>query len=81
MLVETSALLFQRPVTIGGFGSCDQTNAFEKSLISKELTRRRGNVVKISERLGFRRKTLYDRSLKQSLYRDNLFLISYRKPC
>jgi two-component system C4-dicarboxylate transport response regulator DctD len=48
-----------------------QVEAFEKSLISQELTRCRGNVVKVSERLGIPRKTLYDKLHKHKLSRDD----------
>lgn len=49
----------------------EQVDAFEKSLISQELARCRGNVVKVSERLGIPRKTLYDKLHKHSLSRDD----------
>jgi two-component system C4-dicarboxylate transport response regulator DctD len=48
----------------------EQVEAFEKSLISQELARCRGNVVKVSERLGIPRKTLYDKLHKHKLSRD-----------
>lgn len=49
----------------------EKVDAFEKSLIAQELERTRGNVVKVAERLGVPRKTLYDKLNKYGLSRDD----------
>ena len=44
-----------------------QVELFEKSLLDQALTRHRGRVSEVSERLGLPRKTLYDKLRKYGL--------------